>query len=453
MAQSPRRAAQYVRMSTEHQNYSVAYQTACNAAYALREGFEIVRTYADEGISGLTLAKRPDLQQLLADVVGGKADFEVILVYDVSRWGRFQDLDEGAHYEFLCRAAGVAVAYTGEPFANDGSLISGLVKHMKRAMAAEYSRDLSAKLSRAMSGLAAQGFWMGGPAPFGYRRQAIAPDGKLGLVMEAGEHKALLGHRTTLVPGPDEEVAVLRNIFTWFAAGETCRAIAVRLNAGPIAPELARRWTAFRVLQILRNEVYLGTNVHGRREVVLRRVRALPQDQWRRAPDAFPALIDRRLWRAAQKRLAARSGYSQDELIAKLRQLYRRKGRLSHAVMARDRRTPDPFTYIRHFGSLERAFELAGCERTPDQQKRADRIRQTRPHRVRRYGRRYEDAELIDILRRLLATHGKLTADIIDAAPDAPCPRTLIDRFGSTRRAYELAGYTPNLSQQQRLHS
>jgi hypothetical protein len=88
------RAAQYVRMSTEHQQYSTHNQSDTIRDYAERRGIEIVRTYADEGKSGLSIGGRTALQRLIADVEGGAADFEVILVYDVSRWGRFQDADE-----------------------------------------------------------------------------------------------------------------------------------------------------------------------------------------------------------------------------------------------------------------------------------------------------------------------------------------------------------------------
>lgn len=68
--------------------------------YAERHGLEIVRTYADEGRSGLRIEGRDGRQRLLADVESGAADFSTILVYDVSRWGRFQDADESAHYEY-----------------------------------------------------------------------------------------------------------------------------------------------------------------------------------------------------------------------------------------------------------------------------------------------------------------------------------------------------------------
>jgi len=92
------RAAEYVRMSTEHQQYSTENQADKIREYAARRGIEIVRTYADAGKSGLRIDGRASLQKLIKDVEGGSADFTIILVYDVSRWGRFQDADESAYY-------------------------------------------------------------------------------------------------------------------------------------------------------------------------------------------------------------------------------------------------------------------------------------------------------------------------------------------------------------------
>jgi DNA invertase Pin-like site-specific DNA recombinase len=132
------RAAQYVRMSTDHQKYSTENQADIIAAYAARRGFEIVRTYADEGRSGLNIAGRDSLQRLIDDVRNRATDLEAILVYDVSRWGRFQDADESAYYEFICREAGITVHYCAEQFENDGSLSATIIKNMKRAMAGEW---------------------------------------------------------------------------------------------------------------------------------------------------------------------------------------------------------------------------------------------------------------------------------------------------------------------------
>jgi len=90
-------AAQYLRMSTEHQQYSFANQTTKIQQYADIKGFLIVHTYSDAARSGLVLKRRSGLLQLLHDVMSGTASFKAILVYDVSRWGRFEERDEAAN--------------------------------------------------------------------------------------------------------------------------------------------------------------------------------------------------------------------------------------------------------------------------------------------------------------------------------------------------------------------
>jgi DNA invertase Pin-like site-specific DNA recombinase len=139
-------AAQYLRMSTEHQQYSFANQADAIARYATEHGFQIVKTYSDGAKSGLRITNRPGLKQVLKDVVDGELKFRAILVYDVSRWGRFQDADESAHYEYLCKSTGVPVHYCAEIFTNDNSISGLIVKAVKRTMAGEYSRELSVKV-------------------------------------------------------------------------------------------------------------------------------------------------------------------------------------------------------------------------------------------------------------------------------------------------------------------
>src|SRR5262249_15650816 len=153
-----RRAAQYVRMSTDRQRYSIENQAAVIAAYAHAHGLSIVRTYADRGESGLRIKNRAGLILLINDVTTRTADFDHILVYDVSRWGRFQDIDESAHYEFICRQAGIKISYCAEQFENDGSMLSNIVKNLKRVMAAEYSRELSQKIHAGACRFARMGF-------------------------------------------------------------------------------------------------------------------------------------------------------------------------------------------------------------------------------------------------------------------------------------------------------
>lgn len=94
-------AVAYVRMSTDHQKYSTENQLDVIRGYADARGLKILRVFEDAGRSGLRLDGREALQNLIGEVRSGKADFKAILVYDVSRWGRFQDADEGAYHEQL----------------------------------------------------------------------------------------------------------------------------------------------------------------------------------------------------------------------------------------------------------------------------------------------------------------------------------------------------------------
>ena len=140
-------AAQYLRMSTEHQQYSLENQSTAIQKYAEIARFrgcpDIFRCSEERRRSE---AQKRDFANYWRMSSRGTAGYQAILVYDVSRWGRFQDTDESAHYEFLCKSAGVPVHYCAETFANDGTLPSLIMKALKRTMAGEYSRELGVKV-------------------------------------------------------------------------------------------------------------------------------------------------------------------------------------------------------------------------------------------------------------------------------------------------------------------
>lgn len=238
------RAAQYVRMSTDHQRYSTENQAEAIQQYADAHGLEIVRTYADEGKSGLNIGGRSGLTQLIADVEERRTDFEVLLVYDVSRWGRFQDSDEAAFYEYQCRRAGLRVVYCAEPFDNDGTPIATIVKSVKRAMAGEYSRELSTKVFIGQCRLVELGYRQGGAPGYGLRRVLVDDKGEPKGQLSRGEQKSLQTDRVILVPGPPEEVDTVRQIYRLFVErGQSEREIAALLNADGCRTDLGREWS------------------------------------------------------------------------------------------------------------------------------------------------------------------------------------------------------------------
>lgn len=310
---------------------------------------------------------RHALQQLISDVQAGKADFQIILVYDVSRWGRFQDADESAYYEYICRRAGIQVAYCAEQFENDGSPVSTIVKGVKRAMAGEYSRELSAKVFAGQCRLIELGYRQGGPAGFGLRRVLIDQTGSIKSQLVRGEHKSLQTDRVILMPGPDEEVGVVVQIYRWFVDDSLSENdIADRLNARGIRTDLGRDWTRATVREVLSNEKYIGNNVYNRRSFKLKKVRVVNQPaMWIKKEGAFEAIVPPDLFYTTQGILRARAQrFSDEELIEKLRRLYQQHGYLSGLVIDEADGMPSAAAYAHRFGSLIRAYQAVGF--TPD---------------------------------------------------------------------------------------
>jgi DNA invertase Pin-like site-specific DNA recombinase len=350
-------------MSTEHQKYSTENQSEAIRAYAARRGMEIVRTYADAGKSGLRLDGRDALKRLLADVEDGKNDFDAILVYDISRWGRFQDADESAYYEYRCKRAGISVQYCAEQFENDGSPVSTIVKGVKRAMAGEYSRELSAKVFTGQCRLIELGYRQGGAAGFGLRRQLIDQTGAAKEQLDRGQQKSIQTDRVVLVPGPSSEIETVRWIYKSFVAdGRSETEIAEDLNSGGIPTDLGRPWTKGTVHQILINEKYVGNNVWNRASFKLKRKHVINSpEMWVRSDGAFEAIVGRQQFDAAQAIIAERSYKMPDEaMLSALGTLLQQNGHLSGILIDETNGLPSSSAYRTRFGSLLRAYTLVG---------------------------------------------------------------------------------------------
>jgi DNA invertase Pin-like site-specific DNA recombinase len=443
--------AQYVRKSTDHQKYSTENQSDANEAYAARRRMRIVRTYVDEGISGLIFDKRDALQQLINDVQTGRAEFKVILVYDVSRWGRAQDPDEAAYYEFLCKRAGIAVHYCAEQFENDGSLVSSVVKNLKRAMAGEYSRELSVKVFAGQKRLIEKGFRVSGAPGYGLRRLLVDENGLAKETLDRGQWKSITTDRIILVPGPPEEVEIVQRIFSMFVHQRVPAArIASFLNKNGMGNGYGHGWTTNIILQILRNEKYIGNSVWNRESIKLRqkRIRNSPEE-WIRVDGAFEAIVEKSLFDAAQdifqERLLGQASarprkFSDRELLGLLRRLLGERGDLSRRIIMECDFMPQPGLYDKRFGNLTTAYGLIGF--TPNRNGYGPKIKDRKDRGPRPGG--YLDQDLLDALRTIWREHGYLTQELLSGIKGAPSPNSYCIHFGSISRAYQLIGYEPD---------
>ncbi|MBC8752281.1 MULTISPECIES: recombinase family protein [Paraburkholderia] len=358
-------AAQYVRMSTEFQQYSTENQKRVIAEFAAVQGLTVIATYEDAGKSGVSLKGRQALVQLLRDVQSPGRAFSVVLVYDVSRWGRFQDVDESAHYEYVCRQAGVQVVYCAELFGWDGSPAAALMKALKRAMAGEYSRELSRKVFIGQCRLAERGFWQGATPGYGLERVLVASDGTVKGALRPREHKNIKTDRVIVRPGEAHEVALVLRIYDWYVRqGLGCNRIAERLNAFGICNAYGRPWNPQLITSILSGEKYIGNNLYARTSSKLDgNWQRNPASEWTRSVGAFQPLVDHGTFETAEQIRTNRTrNLSDEELLEKLHDFVLSAEVVSAREIDRTPSMPAEKTYCRRFGSLNIAYERVGYE-------------------------------------------------------------------------------------------
>lgn len=360
--------AAYVRVSTDMQKYSLANQQDALSAYADLHHMHIVRTYSDDGKSGLTAENRPGLLSLLHDIGSGHARFRGVLVLDVTRWGRFQNTDEAAYHEFLCWKSGVKVFYVAELFENDGSPFSMVFKGLKRAMAAEYSRELSIKAFAGHRRLASLGYRQGATPGFGIRRMLLSADGEPRGLLKNGERKSIKTDRVVLVPGPPEEVALVRWMFEHYLKNGNCAAIARELNARGILSDRGKPWVYGTIRNLLDAEKYAGRVVYNRASKKLAGPQVKnPENEWIRHETAYEPVVPPELFEAVKaRRIKEKTSLSNAEVLDKVRAILQREGRLSRGILESEPDLLSGRVLIDRFGSLTKLYEMVGFKPSRD---------------------------------------------------------------------------------------
>ena len=160
------RGVEYYRHSAkDRQENSVAIQQDLVQKWARENGVEIIHEFADRGKSGLTAEGRDGFNDMMENWVRKRSDFEFVLCLDVSRWGRFQDIDLSATYSAECKKHGKQVIYTTLGMPRPDDPLYPVYVQFERFRAAQFSKELSAKVSHGCIKIAQQGYWVGGVRP------------------------------------------------------------------------------------------------------------------------------------------------------------------------------------------------------------------------------------------------------------------------------------------------
>ncbi len=357
-------AAQYVRMSTDHQPLSIETQKAAIQAYAETHNFEVVATYADEARSGIKLLGREGMQRLLKDVMETGCAFKAILVLDVSRWGRFQDVDESAYYEYHCRKNGVNVIYVAEAFSTNSTPFDAVMKQLKRTMAAEYSRELGIKSRAGQITAISLGFATGRLPSIGYRREAVSADGTTSRELGLKERKPRVTDRVRWVLGPSHETEALQWMFDQFVnKALSIRNIVSTLNANDFLSHRGERMTEEMVRNLLSCEVVTGTFSWGTRSRGASATNIARMEKPATNSTMVAPLVDRATFEQAQVRLRSvadlyNNGPDRQKMLDKLQRVLKRNPSLIRSQFASSG-LAHPQNYRKYFGSVTEAFRLA----------------------------------------------------------------------------------------------
>ena len=303
-----KRAVAYYRHSAEDkQELSVPIQREQAHKFAQEHRIEIIHEEADEGETGLN-ADRDGFDVLFRNWILNKhaPHFDYVLVFNVSRWGRFQDQDEAAYYEFRCKQQGKQVVYVTRGFPKeDQKLITHLQASIERYMAAEYSRQLSDNVFRGCIKVSEQGFSADGMACYGMGR--LLPDERRAPIrmLQKGEHKQISNQRVRFVPLNDGTTQTVKGIFKWFIEGKHQNDIAALLNGHGIPSAMGGLWTGDKVLRVLTNETYTWKRIYNKTWNRLRQgKRRNPRSAWIVYENAFPASVTQECFDDVQKKIS-----------------------------------------------------------------------------------------------------------------------------------------------------
>lgn len=258
--QNIHRVGIYLRLSRDDGNsnaesMSIVTQKQMLTDYVKERGWDLTETYIDDGYSGITF-DRPAFQRMLKDIEHGYID--CVITKDLSRLGR-NYAKTGYYTEEYFLEHGVryiAVNDNVDTMKDDNDIAP-----FKNILNEMYAKDISRKIRSARAVSARQGKFLGSKPPFGYTR---CPTDK---------HKLII----------DEKPAqIISRMFDMFASGDSGRHISdVFNNEGILSPrayyyqQIGREnplnesmtWNSNTVMQLLKNPVYIGNMVQGKRRV------------------------------------------------------------------------------------------------------------------------------------------------------------------------------------------
>jgi site-specific DNA recombinase len=266
------RAVAYSRVSSAAQRdrHTIESQHRDIPEYIKRNGWQLAKpvgAYVDDGRSAKAgkLEARDGFARLVEDAARG--EFDIVVVVDLDRLTRTEDLAERGAILGAFQRAGVKIAVTSNGQLLDlSSSVGDLFSGLSAFFAAEENRKRRARTVAGKLTAIARGHKPSGPTPYGLRYD-----------------------RTTRTWSLDPEKApIALEIFERVASGGSCQAIADDFDARGVPRVRGGRWIRERVWAIARAATYRGVWL---------------ADKTRKLEVPVPRIVDDELWYAAQDAL------------------------------------------------------------------------------------------------------------------------------------------------------
>ena len=239
--------------------------------------------FLDYGVTGNQLS-RAGLDALIKTALTDSA-ISHVLIPRRDRFARSDDPIDAMKLENLLREGELTLVFMDRvvpPLERGrrrdvGELIVAMLDYNH---AGEFRRELAQKMIYAQTALAKGGFSVGGRPPFGFRRWLAREEGAPVRQLVDGEYVKMAGHHVVWLPGPDEELAIIRRILEMLETMPASR-VAARLTAeGVTTPDAGRTrvdggvrhatsevWNQPTITNIARNPLLRAMMAHGRRSM------------------------------------------------------------------------------------------------------------------------------------------------------------------------------------------
>lgn len=296
-------AMAYYRLSKDmgagHESDSISNQRKLILEYIKRHPEISLEDEAyDDGYTG-TNYDRPGFRSVLTAIEAGQIN--CVIVKDLSRLGR-EYIETGKYLEMIFPSLGVRfIAINDDVDSENSSSGDDLIIPIKNIMNESYCRELSKKLRNQFRIQRSNGEFLGAFACYGYCKST---DDKHKLVID--EYAAEIVRTIFLlkIEGYSQNaIADFLNSQHILAPAEYKKSQGLRYQSG-FQSASSSKWTAVTLNRILKNPVYIGTLVQGKRgtpNYKIKTVRDRDKKDWITVPNNHPPIIDPLMFSVVQR--------------------------------------------------------------------------------------------------------------------------------------------------------